>query len=152
MPIYYVKTDSDNKFPDKDTTPVLEPADDLRAVNISTTSVQYFLRYWWMYAFKGDSSQEVTAPGNLPPLDNDYLQELIDQQGKQIEQQAKNIESLKTENKSLKSANELTQQGLMELSITCLHNYHRLAPRLALTQLQQVQQPQLVRQQVNLRR
>ncbi|ABJ64210.1 hypothetical protein LVIS_1078 [Levilactobacillus brevis ATCC 367] len=114
MPIYYVKTDSDNKFPDKDTTPVLEPADDLRAVNISTTSVQYFLRYWWMYAFKGDSSQEVTAPGNLPPLDNDYLQELIDQQGKQIEQQAKNIESLKTENKSLKSANELTQQGLME--------------------------------------
>jgi len=29
MPIYYVKPDSDNKFPDKDTTPVLEPADGL---------------------------------------------------------------------------------------------------------------------------
>ncbi|ARW22448.1 hypothetical protein [Levilactobacillus brevis] len=114
MPIYYVKPDSDNQFPDKDTTPVLEPADGLRTVNIPTTSVQYFLRYWWMYAFKGDGSQELKAPGNLPPLDNDYLQELIDQQGKQIEQQAKNIESLKTENKSLKSANELTQQGLME--------------------------------------
>lgn len=114
MPIYYVKSDTNNQFPDKDTTPVLEPADGLRAVNIPTTSVQYFTRYWWMYAFKSDDSQELKAPGNLPPLDNDYLQELIDQQGKQIEQQAKNIESLKTENKSLKSANELTQQGLME--------------------------------------
>lgn len=67
-----------------------------------------------MYAFKGDDSQEVTAPGNLPNLDIDYLQGLIDQQGEQIEQQTKNIESLQTENKSLKSANELTQQGLME--------------------------------------
>ncbi len=114
MPIYYVKPDSDNKFPDKDTTPALEQADGLRAANIPTTSIQYFTRYWWMYAFKGDDSQEVTAPGNLPNLDIDYLQGLIDQQGKQIEQQAKNIESLKTENKSLKSANELTQQGLME--------------------------------------
>ena len=74
MPIYYVKPDSDNKFPDKDTTPVLEPADGLRAANIPTTSVQYFLRYWWMYAFKSDDSQEVTAPGNLPNLDIDYLQ------------------------------------------------------------------------------
>ena len=114
MPTYYVKPDSDNKFPDKDTTPVLEPADGLRTVNIPTTSVQYFLRYWWMYAFKGDDSQEVTAPGNLPNLDIDYLQGLIDQQGEQIDQQTKNIESLQTENKSLKSANELTQQGLME--------------------------------------
>lgn len=114
MSIYYVKSDSDNQFPDKDTTPVLEPADGLRAVNIPTTSVQYFLRYWWMYAFKGDDSQEVTPPGNLPNLDIDYLQGLIDQQGKQIDQQTKNIESLQTENKSLKSANELTQHGLME--------------------------------------
>lgn len=114
MPIYYVKPDSDNQFPDKDTAPVLEPADGLRALSIPTTSVQYFLRYWWMYAFKGDSSQEVTAPGNLPNLDIDYLQGLIDQQGKQIDQQTKNIEALQTENKSLKSANELTQQGLME--------------------------------------
>lgn len=114
MPIYYVKSDSDNQFPDKETTPVLESADGLRAVNIPTTSLQYFLRYWWMYAFKGDDSQEVTAPGNLPNLDIDYLQGLIDQQDEQIEQQTKNIESLQTENKSLKSANELTQQGLME--------------------------------------
>jgi len=34
MPIYYVKPDSDSKFPDKDTTPVLEPAYDLRAVKL----------------------------------------------------------------------------------------------------------------------
>lgn len=85
MPIYYVKSDSDNKFPDKDTTPVLEPADDLRAVNIPTTSVQYFTRYWWMYAFKSDDSQEVTAPGNLPNLDIDYLQGLIDKEGETIQ-------------------------------------------------------------------
>ena len=114
MPIYYVKPDTANQFPDKSTAPVLESADGLRAVNIPTTSIQYFTRYWWMYAFKGDSSQEVTAPGNLPNLDIDYLQGLIDQQGEQIEQQTKNIESLQTENKSLESANELTQQGLIE--------------------------------------
>lgn len=85
MPIYYVKSDSDNQFPDKETTPVLEPADDLRAVNIPTTSIQYFTRYWWMYAFKSDDSQEVTAPGNLPNLDIDYLQGLIDQEGETIQ-------------------------------------------------------------------
>lgn len=96
MPIYYVKLDSDNQFPDKDTAPVLEPADGLRAVNIPTTSVQYFLRYWSHYAFKGDNSQEVTAPGNLPNLDIDYLQGLIDQQGDQAEKQAKTIEDLQT--------------------------------------------------------
>ncbi|BAN07765.1 conserved hypothetical protein [Levilactobacillus brevis KB290] len=85
MPIYYVKPDSDNKFPDKDTTPMLEPADNLRTVSIPTTSIQYFTRYWWMYAFKGDGSQEVTAPGNLPNLDIDYLQGLIDQEGETIQ-------------------------------------------------------------------
>lgn len=94
MPIYYVKPDSDNKFPDKDTTPALDPADGLRAVNIPTTSVQYFTRYWWMYAFKRDDSQEVTAPGNLPNLDIDYLQGLIDQQGEQAEKRDKTIEGL----------------------------------------------------------
>jgi len=85
MPIYYVKPDSDNQFPDKDTTPVLEPADGLRAVNIPTTSIQYFTRYWWMYAFKGDDSQEVTPPGNLPNLDIDYLQGLIDKESETIQ-------------------------------------------------------------------
>lgn len=85
MPIYYVKPDSDNQFPDKDTTPVLDPADGLRAVNIPTTSIQYFTRYWWMYAFKSDDSQEVTAPGNLPNLDIDYLQGLIDKEGETIQ-------------------------------------------------------------------
>ena len=96
MPIYYVKPDSDNKFPDKDTVPFLEQADGLRAVNIPTTSIQYFTRYWWMYAFKGDSSQEVTAPGNLPNLNIDYLQGLIDQQGEQAEKRDKTIEGLQT--------------------------------------------------------
>lgn len=94
MPIYYVKADSDNKFPDKDTTPALDPADGLRAVNIPTTSIQYFTRYWWMYAFKRDDSQEVTAPGNLPNLDIDYLQGLIDQQGEQAKKRDKTIEGL----------------------------------------------------------
>ena len=114
MSIYYVKPDSDNQFPDKDTTPMLEPADDLRAVNIPTTSVQYFTRYWWMYAFKSDDSQEVTAPGNLPNLDIDYLQGLINQQGEQITQQTTNIQALQKENASLKTSGELTQQALME--------------------------------------
>ncbi|MDT7014629.1 hypothetical protein [Levilactobacillus namurensis] len=85
MPTYYVKPDSNNKFPDKDTAPVLEPADGLRAVNIPTTSIQYFTRYWWMYAFKSDDSQEVTPPGNLPNLDIDYLQGLIDKEGETIQ-------------------------------------------------------------------
>lgn len=67
-----------------------------------------------MYAFKDDNSQELKAPGNLPPLDNDYLQELIDQQKKQIDQQTTDIQSLQKANKDLKSSNELTQQGLME--------------------------------------
>ncbi|WP_435633934.1 hypothetical protein [Levilactobacillus brevis] len=85
MPIYYVKPDSDNQFPDKNTAPVLESADGLRAVNIPTTSIQYFTRYWWMYAFKSNDSQEVTAPGNLPNLDIDYLQGLIDKEGETIQ-------------------------------------------------------------------
>lgn len=85
MPIYYVKPDSDNQFPDKNTAPVLESADGLRAVNIPTTSIQYFTRYWWMYAFKSDDSQEVTPPGNLPNLDIDYLQGLIDKEGETIQ-------------------------------------------------------------------
>ena len=110
MPIYYVKPDSDNKFPDKDTTPVLEPADGLRAVNISTTSIQYFTRYWWMYAFKRDDSQEVTAPGNLPNLDIDYLQGLIDQQGDQINQQTMTIKGLQTALGSATKAQVESQQ------------------------------------------
>lgn len=96
MPIYYVKPDSDNNFPDKETTPTLDPADGLRAVNIPTTSVQYFTRYWWMYAFKSDDSQEVIAPGNLPNLDIDYLQGLIDKQDDQINQQTMTIKGLQT--------------------------------------------------------
>lgn len=96
MPIYYVKPDSDNQFPDKETTPTLDPADGLRAVNIPTTSVQYFTRYWWMYAFKSDDSQEVIAPGNLPNLDIDYLQGLIDKQDDQINQQTMTIKGLQT--------------------------------------------------------
>lgn len=96
MPIYYVKPDSNNQFPDKDIAPALEPADGLRPVNIPTTSIQYFTRYWWMYAFKSDDSQEVTAPGNLPNLDIDYLQGLIDQQGEQAEKRDKTIEGLQT--------------------------------------------------------
>lgn len=85
MPIYYVKPGTDNQFPDKNTAPVLESADGLRAVNIPTTSIQYFTRYWWMYAFKSDDSQEVTPPGNLPNLDIDYLQGLIDKEGETIQ-------------------------------------------------------------------
>lgn len=96
MPIYYVKPDSDNKFPDKDTTPALEPAEGLREVNVPITSVQYFLRYWSHYAFKGEDSKELTAPGNLPSLDIDYLQGLIDQQGEQAEKQDKTIKGLQT--------------------------------------------------------
>ena len=113
MPIYYVKPDSDNNFPDKDTTPVLEPADGLRAVNIPTTSVQYFTRYWWMYAFKGENSQEVMAPGNLPNLDIDYLQSLIDQQGEQAEKQAKTIEDLQTALGSATKAQVEAQQQVV---------------------------------------
>ena len=96
MPIFHVKPDSDNNFPDKETTPTLDPADGLRAVNIPTTSVQYFTRYWWMYAFKSDDSQEVIAPGNLPNLDIDYLQGLIDKQDDQINQQTMTIKGLQT--------------------------------------------------------
>lgn len=39
MLTYYVKSDSDNKFPDKETTPVLDPADGLRAVDVPITSI-----------------------------------------------------------------------------------------------------------------
>jgi len=75
---------------------VLEPVGGLRVVDVPTILIQYFTRYWWMYAFKGDDSQEVTAPGNLPNLDIDYLQGLIDQQGEQAEKRDKTIEGLQT--------------------------------------------------------
>ena len=39
MPIYYVKSDLGNKFPDKETTPVLDSADGLRAVDVLITSI-----------------------------------------------------------------------------------------------------------------
>lgn len=95
MPIYYVKPDSDNQFPDKDTTPELESADGLRAVNIPFSSIQYFVRRWWMYRFKSDNSQEMVSPGNLyPDLDIDYLRGLTDQQAEVIETQAKTIQDL----------------------------------------------------------
>ncbi|MCW3777949.1 hypothetical protein [Levilactobacillus namurensis] len=110
MPIYYVKSDTNNQFPDKDTTPMLEPADGLRAVNIPTTSIQYFTRYWWMYAFKSDDSQEVIAPGNLPNLDIDYLQGLIDKQGDQINQQTMTIKGLQTALGSATKAQVESQQ------------------------------------------
>lgn len=141
MPIYYVKTDSDNQFPDKDTVPVLEPADGLRAVNIPTTSVQYFTRYWWMYAFKSDDSQEVTPPGNLPNLDIDYLQGLIDQQGNQLEG------ALKTNNDLKKLASDLTlQQAQLNQSVNeskeTIKSLQTLAGQLTLTVTQlQVSQP-----------
>lgn len=115
MPIYYVKPDSDNNFPDKETTPVLESADGLRAVNIPTSSVQYFTRYWWMYAFKSNDSQEVTAPGNLPNLDIDYLQGLIDQQGEQAEKRDKTIEGLQ---KALGSATKAQVEAQQQFVTT----------------------------------
>lgn len=108
MPTYYVKPDSDNKFPDKDTTPMLEPADGLRAVDIPFSSVQYFTRRWWMYRFKSDNSQEMISPGNLyPDMDIDYLRELTDQQAKVIETQGKQLETANTELKA--SQNTVTQ-------------------------------------------
>ncbi|WP_461243688.1 hypothetical protein [Secundilactobacillus muriivasis] len=132
MPIYYVKPDSDNKFPDKDTTPALDPADGLRAVNIPTTSIQYFTRYWWMYAFKRDDSQEVTPPGNLPNLDIDYLQGLIDQQGTQLEG------AIKTNNDLKKLASDLTlQQAQLNQSVNeskeTIKSLQTLAGQLTLT-------------------
>lgn len=83
MTVYYVKPDSDNEFPDKDTVPALESAEGLVAVDIPATSVQYFTRYWWMYRLMENS--RVEAPGNLPSLDIDYLKGLVDEQTETIE-------------------------------------------------------------------
>ncbi|WP_460730504.1 hypothetical protein, partial [Nocardia heshunensis] len=76
--IYYVKPDSNSEFPDKDTVPALDAAEGLVAVDIPSTSVQYFTRYWWMYRLMGNG--RVEAPGNLPSLDIDYLTGLVDKQ------------------------------------------------------------------------
>lgn len=93
--IYYVKLDSNNEFPDKDTVPALEPAEGLVAVDIPkmNKSAQYFTLYWWMYRLLDNG--RVEAPGNLPSLENDYLEKLIEEQDKTIEEQKATIESLK---------------------------------------------------------
>lgn len=102
MTKYYVKPDSDGKFPDKDTTPALEAADGLVEVIIPTTSIQYFTRYWWMYALLGNG--KVQAPGNLPDLSIDGLQSIIDQQGDQLDKAQDTIKTLQS------MAGTLTQQ------------------------------------------
>lgn len=94
MTKYYVKPDTDGKFPDKDIAPALEMADGLVEVSIPTTSIQYFTRYWWMYALLGNG--KVQAPGNLPDLSIDGLQSIIDQQGSQIETQADQLKQYDT--------------------------------------------------------
>ncbi|MCT3574114.1 hypothetical protein [Levilactobacillus brevis] len=117
MPIYYVKPDSDNQFPDKDTAPFLKPADGLRAVDIPFSSVQYFTRRWWMYRFKSDNSQEMVSPGNLyPDMDIDYLRELTDQQAKVIETQGKQLETANTELKASQNAVTQLQQMAVQSS------------------------------------
>ena len=83
MTTYYVKPDSNNEFPDKDTIPVLKQMSGLQAVDVPLTSVQYFTRYWWMYRLLDNG--RVEAPGNLPSLDIDYLTGLVDKQSETIE-------------------------------------------------------------------
>lgn len=101
MTKYYIKVDKDTGFPDKSTAPALKAADDLTEVEIPTTSIQYFTRYWWLYAILDGGG--VQAPGNLPDLSIDGLQSVIDQQGAQlataldtITAQAKQLEQLNT--------------------------------------------------------
>lgn len=102
MTKYYVKPDSDGKFPDKDTAPALEAADGLVEVSIPTTSIQYFTRYWWMYALLDNGG--VQAPGNLPDLSIDGLQSIINQQGAQLDDAQGTITTLQS------MAGTLTQQ------------------------------------------
>lgn len=94
MTKYYVKPDTDGKFPDKDTAPALEMADGLVEVSIPTTSIQYFTRYWWMYALLDNGG--VQAPGNLPDLSIDGLQSIINQQGAQLDNALGTIKTQKT--------------------------------------------------------
>lgn len=135
MTKYYVKPDSDGKFPDKDTTPVLEAADGLVEVSIPTTSIQYFTRYWWMYALLENGG--VQAPGNLPDLSIDGLQSIIDQQGDQLDNAQDTIKTLQsmagtltqqqTElNATLKTANE-TITGLQSMAGTLMQQVTQLS-------------------------
>ncbi|KRK48203.1 hypothetical protein [Secundilactobacillus kimchicus] len=91
---YYVKPDSklNGEFPDKDTAPVLETADGLQEVDVPATSVQYFTRYWWQYRLLGNG--RLQAPGNLPSLEINYLQGIIDQQANRLDQTFSNATNL----------------------------------------------------------
>lgn len=79
MATYYVKADDQGFVAE---APALEEADGLVAVNVPMTSIDYFLRYYTKYALNGTT---LTAPGNLPDLNIDYLREIVDRQGKQLE-------------------------------------------------------------------
>ncbi|WP_282801115.1 hypothetical protein [Secundilactobacillus kimchicus] len=93
---YYVKPDSklNNEFPDKDTAPALEPADGLQEVDVPATSVQYFTRYWWQYRLLDNG--RLQAPGNLPNVDIDYLQGIVDQQADKLGQALTTVGQLQT--------------------------------------------------------
>lgn len=89
MTQYYVKADSDGFVAE---APVLEPAEGLVTVEVPTTSIDYFLRYYTKYALNGTT---LSAPGNLPDLNIDYLRDIIDRQGKQLDLSVSTVEDLK---------------------------------------------------------
>ena len=89
MATYYVKADSDGFVAE---APALEPAEGLVAVEVPTTSIDYFLRYYTKYALNGTT---LSAPGNLPDLNIDYLRDIIDRQGKQLDTAQATVEQLK---------------------------------------------------------
>ncbi|WP_282804009.1 hypothetical protein [Secundilactobacillus kimchicus] len=124
---YYVKPDSklNNEFPDKGTAPALEPADGLQEVDVPATSVQYFTRYWWQYRLLGNG--RVQAPGNLPNLDIDYLQGIVDQQADKLDQalsivdsQAatiKQLQDMAVESAKARAADATTIKQLKEMAV-----------------------------------
>lgn len=126
MATYYVKADDQGFVAE---APALEEADGLVAVDVPMTSIDYFLRYYTKYALNGTT---LTAPGNLPDLNIDYLREIVDRQGTQLEG------ALKTNNDLKKLASDLTlQQAQLNQSVNeskeTIKSLQTLAGQLTLT-------------------
>lgn len=85
---YYVKTDKDGFITD---APALDAADGLTAVTCGATTKDYLLKYYTKYRVDNGN---LVAPGNLPDMSIEALQNIINQQGSQLDTALATIKTL----------------------------------------------------------
>ncbi len=109
---YYIKTEADGFVSE---APLTEAKDGYTAVEIPVTSKEYFLRYFNKYRVVDGNVQ---APANLPSLDIDSLQNIVNQQATQIEAQSKNIDGALATIKQLQDLAQTENQQQLETQKT----------------------------------